>query len=169
MHAGPLCCCPCTWSRQQHKVPGKNLEVLSAVKSDHRAVVEGGGALLSPTQPQQAVVLAPSRSFPPLSLTPALVQHLYGCWQKSQTSVPEFWHAAGSTLWSAAGLAPSAEMGIAWGCHLLPRSLCLSQLLGKDLGTALFPHLSGAGTKQFSFKTNFISLQLPGVLSIFYK
>ncbi|RLV83757.1 hypothetical protein DV515_00016332 [Chloebia gouldiae] len=47
-----------------------------------------------------------------------------------QCSIPEFWHGAGSTLWN---------MGIAWGCHLLPRGLCLSQLLGKDLGTALCP------------------------------
>lgn len=58
-------------------------------------------------------------------------------------------------------LAPSsAEVGIAQGHHLLPRGLCLSQLLDKDLVTALCPHLSGAGTKQFSFKTaNFICLQ----------
>lgn len=53
----------------------------------------------------------------------------------------------------------SAEVGRAQGCHRLPRGLHLSQLLDKDLGTALCPHLSGAGTKQFSFKpVNFMSL-----------
>lgn len=72
----------------------------------------------------------------------------------------EFWHGAASTLWSAGGLAPSAEVGIAQGCHLLPRGLLLSQLLDKDLETALCLQLSGAGTKQFSFKAaNSMSLR----------
>lgn len=138
--------------------------MLSAVNSDHMAAAEGGGVLLSSTQPQQAVILAPSYSFasslphnapiPSLGLASLLS---YGCWKKSRSSVLEFWH--GAVCGALLAWPPSADVGIARGCHLLPRGLRLSQLLDKDLGPALCPHLSGAGTKQFSFKTvNFMSL-----------
>lgn len=65
--------------------------------------------------------------------------------------------------WSSGmGLPPlcGVLVGIAQGCHLLPRGLLLSQLLDKDLETALCLQLSGAGTKQFSFKAaNSMSLR----------
>lgn len=69
LHSGDVCAY--TWSGQQHKYPGERLlwRSAGAVNSDHRAAVEGGGAPLSPIQPQQAAPLAPSRSSPPPSLS----------------------------------------------------------------------------------------------------
>lgn len=75
----------------------------------------------------------------------------------------ELWQGTGSTQWSTAGLAPSAEVVTAQGCHLLPMGLHLSQVLDEDLETALCLHLSGAGTNQASFEpANFMSLRCQG-------